>query len=360
MSSHNTGMEDRGHAFGLAGGRPAELKPLGVFCLVEFIPKDASERLWTAYFSLIEAVFREFNPKIRLPNRQLVRRRFTTTNPLYTVKRWMLLDETESAVASAMLSYDTERSPDYAASSHIAQIHIEVLPSFRRKKIATCLVKNLIDIAGALSKDTIRADVENRAGRAFCTYLRGERIHKEVQHRLYLEDVDWQVVDLWCEKAKKRFPLTTVESFQECPEKDIDEFCGIYTEIINQRPVGDLQEALVTTPESRRVEEQNFKKRGTQWYTMVSREPDGHISAMTDIMYNPQEPYRIHQYFTGVLARYRRRGLAKRLKAEMLKFVRERFPDAEYITTTTASDNKPMQAINRQLGFMPKKTYDMF
>jgi RimJ/RimL family protein N-acetyltransferase len=77
-------------------------------------------------------------------------------------------------------------------------------------------------------------------------------------------------------------------------------------------------------------------------------------------MYNPQEPYRIHQYFTGVLARYRRRGLAKRLKAEMLKFVRERFPDAEYITTTTASDNKPMQAINRQLGFMPKKTYDMF
>ena len=140
----------------------------------------------------------------------------------------------------------------------------------------------------------------------------------------------------------------------------MEEFCRIYTELINQRPVGDIEEELITTPESRRVEEGNCRKRGTEWHTMISREDDGRISAMTDIMYNPQEPYRIHQYFTGVLSKYRRRGLAKRLKAEMLLYIGKRFADAEYITTTTASNNKPMQAINKQLGFMPKKTYSMF
>jgi len=93
---------------------------------------------------------------------------------------------------------------------------------------------------------------------------------------------------------------------------------------------------------------------------MISREHDGHISAMTDIMYNPQEPYRIHQYFTGVLGRYRSRGLAKRLKAEMLIYIRERFPEAEYVTTTTAKENKPMRAINKQLGFVPQQTCTMF
>jgi len=235
-----------------------------------------------------------------------------------------------------------------------------VLPSLRRKKIATCLLKRMVENARALEKDTVRADAENPTGRAFCKYLKGELIHKEVQHRLYLEDVEWPVVESWLEKGRRVSPHTTIESFQECPEKDIDEFCRIYTEIINQRPVGDIQAELVTTPESRRMEERNFKRRKTEWHTMISREPDGRISAMTDIMYNPQEPYRIHQYFTGVLGKYRRRGLAKRLKAEMLNYIKERFPEAEYITTTTASENKPMQAINKQLGFMPKKTYSMF
>ena len=330
------------------------------FSLVAFTPEDASESLWSAYLSISETIFREFNPERRLPNRDVVRQLFSTPSRLYTVKRWMVSDETESAIASASISYDTEISPDYESSSHICQIQIAVVPACRRKKIATYFLKHMIEKSSALGKDTVRADTEDSTGLDFCKYLRGELIHKEVQHRSYLEDVDWQLVDNWLEKGRTISPLSTIESFQECPEKDIDAFCRIYTEIINQRPVGDIQAELITTPESRRMEERNSKRRGIEWHTMISREHDGQISGMTDIMYNPEEPYRIHQYFTGVLGRYRRKGLAKRLKAEMLIYIKERFPDAEYVTTTTAKENKPMRAINKQLGFMPKKTYYMF
>jgi GNAT superfamily N-acetyltransferase len=330
------------------------------YSLVEFIPRDAPENLWTAYFTLSETIFREFNQRGRFPNREALRRLFSKPNPLYTVKRLMVFDEEEGAIASASISYDTELSPDYESNSHICQIQISVVPSCRRKKIATYLLKHMIETVSAMGKDTVRADAENPTGLGFCKYLRGELIHQEVQHRSYLEDVDWQLVDQWREKGKTRFPHTAIESFQECPEKDIDEFCRISTEIINQRPVGKMEQELITTPESRRIEERNFKRRGIEWHTMISREHDGQISAMTDIMYNPQEPYRIHQYFTGVLSRFRRRGLAKRLKAEMLVYIKERFPDAEYIKTTTARENKPMRAINKQLGFMPKKTCYMF
>lgn len=330
------------------------------FSLVEFIPKDASENLWTPYFTLSEKIFREFNERGRLPNREAARRLLSTPNPLYTVKRWMVLDHTGSAIASASISYDTELSPDYDGSSHICQIQITVDPVYRRKKIGTRLLKYMIETANVMEKDTVRADADNSAGSEFCKYLRGKLIHKEVQHRSYLEDVDWQLVDDWCAKGRSRFPRTKIESFRACPEKDINEFCRIYTEMINQRPVGEIEEELVTTPESRRIEERNFRRREIEWHTMITREDDGRISAMTDIMYNPQEPYRVHQYFTGVLSRYRRRGLAKRLKAEMLSYIKEKFPDAEYITTTTAKENQPMRAINKQLGFMPKRTYHMF
>jgi len=328
--------------------------------LVEFVPENASESLWAAYFSLSETIFREFNQRGRLPNQEAVRRLYSTPNRLYSVKRWMVLDETERAVASASLSYDTELSPDYETSGHICQMQIAVISDYRRKKTAAYLLKHMIDKAVAMRKDTVRADVDTTMGHEFCTYFGGELIHQEVQYRSYLEDVDWNLVDAWCAKGRARFPQTTFDSFQECPDKDIDEFCKIYTEIINQRPVGDLEEEFITTPESRRLEERNLKRRGTEWHTMISRERDGHISAITDIMYNPDEPFRIHQYFTGVPARYRRRGLAKRIKAEMLIFIKDKFPDGEYITTTVAKENKPMRAINRQLAFRPQKTCYMF
>ena len=331
-----------------------------VFSLEEFIPKSANENLWEAYFNLSETVFREFNQRGRLPNREALRMRLSASNPLYTVKRWILLDAAKTALGLATISYDTELSPDYETGSRTCQMQMTVAPAYRRRKIATGLLHHLIKIAGELEKDVVRADADNITGVEFCRYFKGELIHKEVEHQLYVEDVSWQMIDEWLLKGKTRFPDTIVESFEECPDDKIDEFCSVYTEIINQRPVGDIQEELVTTPESRRIEERNFKKREIEWHTMISREKDGYISAMTDIMYNPQEPYKIHQYFTGVLSKYRRRGLAKRLKAEMLKYISQKFPEAEYVTTTTAIENKPMRAINKQLGFVPKKTCNMY
>ena len=355
MSSHNSGTNRVGLSENLdIPGLP------GSFSLTAFFPKEASPSLWAAYFTLSERIYRELNPKGRLPNRHTVKRLLSVPNPLFNVEKWLLLDERDTPIALVSLSYDTEISPDYEGSSHICQFHIAVDPDRRRKKVATHLLKHMIRTASDWGKDTIRADVDNVAGLEFCRHLHGHLIHKVYQHRLYLEDVDWYMVNEWCAKGRARFPDTTIQSFQECPEEDIDEFCRIYTEIINQRPVGDIQEDLITTPESRRIEERSFKNRQIEWHTMTSREGDGQISALTDIMYNPQEPHRVHQYFTGVLSKYRRRGLAKRLKAEMLLYIRERFLEAEYVTTTVAKENNAMRAINTQLGFEPRNTLYMF
>jgi RimJ/RimL family protein N-acetyltransferase len=175
-----------------------------------------------------------------------------------------------------------------------------------------------------------------------------------------MEDVDWQLVDKWLQRGRTKHWDTKIEFFRECPENDIEEFSRVYTEIINQRPTGSIEQELITTPESRRIEERNLKKRGIEWYTMISREHDGRISGLTDIMYNPEEPHRVNQYFTGVSVKYRRRGLAKRLKAEMLAVIKNKFPDVEYITTSTARTNRPMRSINKELGFQPTKTCLMF
>ena len=330
------------------------------FSIVEFIPKEATEDLWEAYFTLSEMIFREFNKKGRLPDRGVVRGFFSTPSPLYSVKRWMVFDKAERAVASASISYDPELSPDYESNKHVFQARISVAPSYRRKKIASFLLKYINETASLMGRDTVVAEVDNTPGLNFCNYLQGQLVHEEVQHRAYMEDVDWQLVEKWIEKGRIKSPKTKIELFQGCPESDIEEFSRVYTEIINQRPTGDMEQELITTPESRRIEERNLKKRGIEWYTMISREPYARISGLTDIMYNPEEPHRVNQYFTGVLAKYRRRGLARRLKAEMLVVIKNKFPEVEYITTSTARSNRPMRSINKELGFQPTKTCFMF
>ncbi len=330
------------------------------YSLVEFIPNEAVDELWDAYFTLSETIFREFKPKGRLPDRDGVRKVLETPNPLYSVERWLVLDKAKRAAAYASISYDTQVSPDYKSNRHLCQAHISVIPPYRRKKIATILLKHLVEKAKLLKKTTLMTEVDNPLGLEFRRQLRGELVHEEIQYRLDMEDVDWQLVDEWRKRGRTKHWDTTMALFQECPAKDIEEFTRVYTEIINQRPTGDMGEELITTPASRRIEERNLRKRGIQWYTMISREHDGKISGLTDIIYNPEEPHRLNQYFTGILARYRKRGLAKRLKAEMLEVIRNKFPQVEYITTTTARTNRPMRAINKALGFRPINTCFMF
>lgn len=328
--------------------------------LHDFNPNDAPETLWRAFFTLSEAVFREFNPAARLPDREVARRRLLAVSPLYTVQRKLALDAAQDPVAFTYIAYDTELSPSYAHDSHICQVHIRVAAPLRRRRVATALLNTLLDTAETLGKDIIQIEADNPAGKEFCRSLKGEMVHKEIQHRLYLEEADWQTAEAWLATGREKFPDTEFIFFRDCPEAYIVPFCRAYTEIINQRPTGDMEQTIVTTPESRRIEEQDMKKRGVEWYTLISRESNGEVSGLTDIMYHPREPHKIIQYFTGVSARHRRKGLAKRLKADMLIVIKEQFPAVEYISTTMASDNRPMQAINAQLGFKSRKSSHMY
>jgi GNAT superfamily N-acetyltransferase len=161
------------------------------FFLREFVPKDAPEELWQAYFTLSEMSLHEFHKRDRLPDRGAVRKMLSAPSPLYHVRRWIVLDEGQSAIASDSMIYDSEISPDYESNKHVCQVRILVVPAYRRKKIATHLVKHTIETAGLLEKDAVMAEADNPLGLDFCKHLRGELVHEEVHHRLYVEDIDW-------------------------------------------------------------------------------------------------------------------------------------------------------------------------
>ena len=176
------------------------------FGIMEFVPKEAPEEIWEAYFGLSEGIFRELNKKGRLPDRSVVKRLLSTTNPLYTARRWLAFSEDRQAAAYARMSYDTELSPDYEINKHIYQAQTSVAPAYRRKKVASKVLKHMNRIARKMGKETLMAEVDNPMGIKFCRRLKGREVLEELQQRLYLEDIDWQLVEEWVEKAKARFP----------------------------------------------------------------------------------------------------------------------------------------------------------
>jgi GNAT superfamily N-acetyltransferase len=86
-------------------------------------------------------------------------------------------------------------------------------------------------------------------------------------------------------------------------------------------------------------------------HTLLTREPDGEISSITDTNWAPYRPTIFEQQFTGVLPSARGRGLGKWIKAAMLLHLRALHPEAEWVSTENAGSNAPMLAINKKLGF---------
>jgi GNAT superfamily N-acetyltransferase len=161
-------------------------------------------------------------------------------------------------------------------------------------------------------------------------------------------------MDEWVEEGRKRGQNEDIEilSFKEVPDEVIEDFTKLYTDLMKLVPFGDsVWTPSAETPETWRVSEEKRKERGFDWWNMVTREKDGKLSGLTEIIFSPNTPHWVAQELTGVMPDFQGRGLGKWLKAEMLLFIKENLPESIYIQTGNADFNTPMMSINNRMGF---------
>ncbi|NPD88833.1 MAG: GNAT family N-acetyltransferase [Asgard group archaeon] len=184
-------------------------------------------------------------------------------------------------------------------------------------------------------------------------------------NRLYFDEVDWDLMNQWKEEGRRNAEIAGISLllFEECPEEILEDFVDLYTEIGNLIPYEDEvkdEEDFLETSTSRRGREEIRKKHGEIWLTAVSKEKDGKISSLTEIVNTPDKTHIANQLLTGVQPRYRGRGLGKWLKAEMLFLVREKIPEVIVIHTGNSKVNNPMLSINERMGFRTVLTVKCF
>lgn len=259
----------------------------------------------------------------------------------------------ERIVAWAFTWIQYATAPGYESNKHLLDFYGAVLKPFRRQGIGDLFLRKALSLMAEHDKSVLTLGTEEDDGRAFLQAIGAEEKFNNIENRLALEGLDWEMVSRWVGEGRERNPKTELIFYENrIPEERLADFTRRYTELLNTVPFQDLDHGEVVISEEQMKEQyERMDQLKMDHHTYLIREPDGVMSGVTDIQWRPQSPGRVIQNLTAVHPSYQGRGYGKWLKASMLEFIRERYPQARYITTGNANSNEPMLAINRKLGF---------
>ena len=263
------------------------------------------------------------------------------------------LEKDEKIAAFVRLFVFKESSPSFKNNEHICNLAgITVREEYRRYGIAEKLLPFVYNAVKSLGRTSLTGSLLNNAGHILNSKIGGREVLAMQDNRLSLETLDWKLMEKWIKEGQKRSPGTHIEFYHEIPDILLHEYCDVFTEVGNQAPRDELETGdLIFTPKSWKARMEELKRAGMRYLSAISLEKDGRISGLTDVTWLPFQPSVLIQNLTGVLHKYRGKGIGKWLKGAMVLKVREEFPDVIEISTQNATSNEPMLAINRQMGF---------
>jgi len=268
-----------------------------------------------------------------------------------------LRDNLRKQIGLVRVSHFLKTSPSYEENKHQCNVwNLSLLTPFRGNGIGHKLLRVVLEYAKKHDKELIIGTTSEEHGKRFIRKMNAQEALSGLENRLELKKLDWKMVDDWIRDGPIRSPESKIEFFETCPDDIIEDYCKFYTEVDNQAPREDLDVGdFIITPELRRQHEKYQKEMDVTWLTAITREPNGDISGMTEVLYRPSKDPLIYQELTGVSKKYRGSGKGKWLKAVMLREIQKRFPSVTTVDTGNATSNAPMLSINNRLGFKVHK-----
>lgn len=333
------------------------------FQQVEFTPKEATNRDWKLFHEFRRSEQSELRPDDPIVPDEVVEARLKRDDP-FGNHRHFGIEHDERFVSGFGCFWVKPESPEYESKKHLLFVGGYVLPEWRRRGLGKSWLPWCLRLMEETGTTTITFDAELPEGLAFLDWLGAEEKFTMAENRLDFSAVDWEMVDRWAHEGVKRSGETKLEFYpDEIPEHIWEEMAPVYTQIVNDMPFDDLDMGeFKITPETIRDRRERRKVNQEVMHTYLTREADGAISSFTEITYSPNLPGMIDQLGTGVLKPYRGRGLGKWIKAAMLQYIKQTYPDTKWIVTGNANSNAPMLAINKALGFseyQSSQTYQM-
>jgi mycothiol synthase len=312
----------------------------------------AGPDFWKRYHELRRARQKETRPDDPIRPDDLEEARMRREDPFRFVYRY------EFSQAEAMISWFNAYTvrpgtAEYEANKHLFWADLYVRPEHRRRRIGASWLPVLLELADRHRCTTIGMGTEEESGHAFLRWLGAEVKLVSAENRLDMAQVDLALLRRWTAEGARRSPSTRLETYDgPLPEEMWADYAPQLTSMLNTMPFESLDVGkIVITPDHMREFYAQNRLAQEVVYTVLTREPDGTVSAITEASWAPHRETIIYQLFTGVRPEARGRGLGKWVKAEMLLHLRSKRPNARWMVTDNVGSNAPMLGINRKLGF---------
>lgn len=317
-----------------------------------FDPDTASPDAWAAFHAFRRARAMEDDPgEPILPDADFehgARKRW----PFWKSSRILAVQD-GTILGSVALSVRREGTDDYAAFAPFVTAWGGVLWSERRQGIGTALLRPLLAFMQDHGKTTATSYGRTPDSQAFLAAIGATRKQLEVENRLPFSGLDWTGLARW--EAAAPPTLRWEIHAGRVPVTRLEALVPAFTTLVRDVPTSSLD-----MPPNR------FDLRGyATWYEEADRTSGEHflimlldgdeVAGMCEAEWDSRFPDRTHQDLTAVARLWRGHGLAKALKARMLRLVRERKPGVTLMTTNNAASNAPMLSINARLGFVRHK-----
>lgn len=323
----------------------------------------ASDEDWAIFYEFNCKTAKELFPDYPIEDVESYRADMISTLMFYDVKAYIVIrkDEPTEAIGWLRCTFMKEDAPSYPGNEDICQIHLTILENYRQKCIARKLLAIAYEQALEHNRTQFTGTLLNNASRKFLHLIGGKEALAFRNSCFNMKDVDWSLMEQWVNEGPQRSPTSNLEFHFSIPDSILEEYCNVYTEVLNQAPRDELTIGDdVFTPEKWKKLESQARKTGITWITAIVKEQDGDIAGLTEVIYESSTPTIMHQELTGVQEKYRGRGIGKWLKGVMLLKISDEYPAVEVVSTENATSNEPMLAINEKMGFRVKHETYMF
>ena len=246
-----------------------------------------------------------------------------------------------------------ETSSGFEGNGQIVKFEIEILKKYHRQGLGTQALSIMYHECSKFNKTIFISERQNFLTKPFFIAVGANIVQTLIKNRLDLDRIDFDILNKWVTEGELRNRETRI-IIQEgkIPEEIALEFAKSFNDSVQHIPRDGI--AMVRTEfgivELRRMEKINDSGKVKSIY-VIAIEKSGEISGITNVRIIPSNDELLYQAITGVPMSFRGRKLGKLIKAKMVLYIKEKYPNAKYIITDNAETNDSMLNINRKLGY---------
>lgn len=246
---------------------------------------------------------------------------------------------------------------DVPENRHLAGVGLAVDSRARRRGLGRRLLAEAAAVAEGDGRTLLTGGSSTRtpAGEAFARSVGASLGLLDHESRLRLDEVDQGMLREWM-RPPAGYRALQIDG--PTPPELVEEVARLM-ELMNQAPRGDLEEEDYRERPDQMIQwEQALNAAGHRvWSVYSQHEMTTRLVGFTRLSWHPSKPHTVEQWGTAVAPDHRGHGLGRLVKATNLDRLLKEVPNVREVSTTNATINRWMLAINHALGFRPVAQY---